>query len=110
VGCALTPTVNLKIVKKKSALQTAFCSYFLKIVGYNPPYNFKILTGEIENLNTPCGLMLESGTKWTVRVSAITTTRKIVRLLGDPLAQGFQKEKSRSYTCLHYSSTSYTFA
>jgi hypothetical protein len=57
----------------------AFCCH-VKIVWYNPPYNFKDLTGETEtNLETPRGLVLESDTELTVRASAITTTRKIRR-------------------------------
>ena len=57
-----------------------------------------------KNHKTPWGLVLESGTKLTVRASAITTTRKIARLRASlgPWRKVFKKEKSRSYTYLHY--------
>ena len=57
--------------------------------------------------------MLESDIKLTVRASAINIATIRINLVplenacgngygnGDPLAQGFQKEKSRGYTYLH---------
>jgi hypothetical protein len=44
-----------------------------------------------KNLETSSGLVFESDIKLTVRASAINTTREFVKIIGDPLAQGFQK-------------------
>jgi hypothetical protein len=75
----------------------------LKVVWYNPPYNFKNLTAKLSKRfpHTPGGLVLESGTKLTVRASTITTTRKCVRYRRS-LGARFSKRKSGGYTCLHY--------